>query len=145
MPKNRTIKSNKRSFLFGCWNVRRMLNGITNDLKSISDAHKTAFLNQELPTLNSDIAALQETRLADSGNLRESQYTFFWKGKKDDKADEHGVSSAVNLLDKTQLGCSFTTRLMSKKLNKSDEPTHLLCVHATTINNPCVKTTSIIN
>ena len=55
-----------------------MTTGLSTDLKEISDARKTAIINNELKRLNVDIAALQETRLADSGTLREKDYTFFW-------------------------------------------------------------------
>ncbi|XP_066267498.1 craniofacial development protein 2-like [Branchiostoma lanceolatum] len=55
--------------------------GLTDNLKDIDDARKTAVINDELRRLNVDIAALQETRLADSGTLKEQDYTFYWQGR----------------------------------------------------------------
>lgn len=57
-----------------------MLTGLSEDLQDISDSRKTAVINDELKRLHMDIATLQETRLADSGSLKEKDYTFFWKG-----------------------------------------------------------------
>ena len=66
-----------------------------DDLQNISDARKTAVINDELLRLKIDIAALQETRLADSGTLKEKDYTFFWQGKSAEHRREHGVGFAV--------------------------------------------------
>jgi len=55
-----------------------MMTGLSEDLQDISDTRKTAVINKELGRLNIDIASLQETRLANSGTLREEDYTFFW-------------------------------------------------------------------
>lgn len=46
------------------WNVRTMTTGLTSDIMDISDARKTAVINNELLRLSIDISALQETRLA---------------------------------------------------------------------------------
>ena len=58
---------------------------------------RTALVAQELRRYNIDIAALSETRLADSGEITEtgSGYTFFWSGKSKDEAREAGVGFAV--------------------------------------------------
>ena len=42
-----------------------------------------------------DIVTLQETRLPDSGFVREKDFTFFWQGKSQDETREHGVGFAV--------------------------------------------------
>ena len=55
-----------------------MCPGLSEDLPKINDSRKTAVIDRELLRLNIDIAALQETRLAGSGSLREQNYTFFW-------------------------------------------------------------------
>ena len=47
-------------------NVRTMRTELTDDLQSIDNAHKTTVIDMELDRLNTDIACLQETRLADS-------------------------------------------------------------------------------
>lgn len=54
-----------------------MLTGLSNDMQDIDDTRKTAVINNELLRQSVDIAALQETRLADSGTLKEKDYTFF--------------------------------------------------------------------
>ena len=51
------------------------------DLQNISDARKTAFINDELLRLKVDVAALQEKRLAELGSFKEKDYTFFWQKK----------------------------------------------------------------
>ena len=51
------------------------------DPENISNARKTAITNNELLCLKFDIAALQETRLAGQGSIRENSYIFFWYGK----------------------------------------------------------------
>ena len=52
-----------------------MTAGLSDDLQQIDAACKTAIIDAELHRL--DIAALQETRLADSRSLTEMHYTFF--------------------------------------------------------------------
>ena len=52
-----------------------MQTGLTDNLKDVSDARKTAVIDKELARLGVDIATLQETRLADSGTLKEQDYT----------------------------------------------------------------------
>jgi len=54
---------------------------LSDDLQQIDAARKTAVIVAELHRLDIDIAALQESRLADNGSLTEKQYTFFWQGK----------------------------------------------------------------
>lgn len=63
-----------------------MTTGLSEDLQNISDVRKTAVINTELLRLQVDIAALEETCLADMSMLREKYYTFFWQGK---SAEEH--------------------------------------------------------
>ncbi|KAL9965475.1 hypothetical protein ACROYT_G029279 [Oculina patagonica] len=50
--------------------------GLSADLQQMDDSRKTAIINKELTRLNIDVACLQETWLADSGSLRESDFTF---------------------------------------------------------------------
>jgi len=125
-------------FRVASWNVRTMTTGLSNDLETISDVRKTAIINNELLRLQIDIAALQETRLADIGCLKESDYTFFWHGKKEEEVREYGVAFAVRntLLDKTQLGSTGTERLLTLRLNTSEGPVNLLCVYAPTLSAP---------
>ena len=55
-----------------------MTTGLSTSLQDIEDSRKTAVIDYELRRLNVDFATLQETRLADSGTLKEKDYTFFW-------------------------------------------------------------------
>ena len=72
-----------------------MCPGLSTDSVEISDCRRTAIINVELKRLNIDVAALQETRLADSGQIRELDYTFFWKGRAAEETRIHGVGFAV--------------------------------------------------
>ena len=74
--------------------------GLSDNLQQVSDVLKTAVINKELHWLQVNIIALQETRLPESGIIRERDYSFFWQGKAADKTREHGVGFAVkkNLL-----------------------------------------------
>ena len=54
-----------------------MLTGISENLQYTSDYRKTAVINNELLRLKVDIATLQDTRLADSGALQETDYIFY--------------------------------------------------------------------
>jgi len=78
----------------GSWNVQTMTPELSDDLPVISDARKTAVINDELLRLQFDIAALQETRLADSGTLKKQGYTSFWRRKSAVNRREHGVGFA---------------------------------------------------
>ena len=62
-----------------------MMTGISENRLDINDCRKTAVINNELKRLNVDIATLQETRLADSGTVKENYYTFVWEGKGPDE------------------------------------------------------------
>ncbi|XP_072030502.1 craniofacial development protein 2-like [Amphiura filiformis] len=112
-----------------------MTTGLSSDLQNISDIRKTVIINNELLRLQVDIAALQETRLADYGCLKESDYTFYWQGKKEEETREYGVGFAVKntLTDSVELGSSGTERLLSLRLNTSDGPVNLLSVYAPTL------------
>ncbi|XP_063586344.1 craniofacial development protein 2-like [Penaeus indicus] len=134
----KTTRIDNPKLKLGCWNVRTMLPGISEDLQTISDVRKTAVINKELLRLQIDIAALQETRLADSGILKESDYTFFWQGKNPGESIQHGVGFAVHnsLLDKVQLGCVATERIMSLVVNTTTGSTNLVCVYAPTLSSP---------
>ena len=59
-----------------------MMIGLPASLQDIKDSRKTTVINDDLRRLNVDIDTLQERRLADSGTLKEKDYTFFWQGKR---------------------------------------------------------------
>ena len=109
-----------------------MLTGLSNATDSISDIRKTAAINNELLRLQVDIAALRETRLAESRSLKESDYTFFWQRMKEEEQWQHDVGFAVRntLLDEVQLGHQTTECLMLLAINTADGPINLLCAYA---------------
>ena len=72
-----------------------MMPGLSQDLQDISDARKTAVINDELKRLNINIATLQETWIANAGTLKERDYTFFWQVKSTDEPREHSIGFAV--------------------------------------------------
>ena len=63
----------------------------------VRPARRTALIGLELQRYNIDIAALSETRLADTGSITEvgAGYTFFWSGKAADERREAGVGFAI--------------------------------------------------
>ena len=79
----------------GTWNVRTTTPGFSGDLQEVNDARKTAVIDRELSRLQMDIVALQETRLPETGSVRERDFTPFWQGKPSDGDREHGVGFAV--------------------------------------------------
>ena len=78
--KPQTKLSKKTSFETGVLKCPDNDDGLSTSLQDIKDSRKTAVINDELKRLNLDIATFQETRLADSGTLKEKDYTFFWQG-----------------------------------------------------------------
>ena len=112
-----------------------MLPGLSQNLQDISDARKTAVINNELKRLNVDIAALQETRLADSGTLKEKDYTFFWQGKSSEEHRQHGVGFAVknSLLNKVEPGSNGSERILTLRLNATEGPVTLISAYAPTL------------
>ena len=97
-------------------------------LQDIKDSRKTAVINDELRRLNVDIATLQETRLSDSGTLKEKDYTFFWQGKRSDEPREHAVGFAVrnSLLKTVEPGSSGSERFLTLRYNSTTGPDHSL-------------------
>ena len=84
---NHCTKQNKNkvpALKLGIGNVRTMTPGLSDNLQQVSDVRKTAVINNELCRLQVDIIALQETRLPESGIIRERDYSCFWQGKEAD-------------------------------------------------------------
>ena len=96
-----------------------MLTGISENLQDVSDSRKTAVINNELLRLNVDIATLQETRLTDSGALKEKDYTLYWQGKGSGEHREYGVGFAVrnSLLSMIEPGSNGSERLLTLRFN----------------------------
>ena len=92
-PGNRKMKTS--ALKLGTWNVRTMTPGFSDDLQKVNDARKTAVIDRELSRLQMDIVALQETRLPETGSVRERDFILFWQSKPSDEVREHGVGFAV--------------------------------------------------
>ena len=112
-----------------------MMTGLSASLQDIKDSSKTAVTNNELKRLNVDIATLQETRLADSGTLKEKDYTFFWEGRPFNEPREHGVGFAVrnSLLRMVEPGIGGSERHLTLRLNSTTGPVTLISVYAPTL------------
>ena len=99
-----------------------MCPGISGDLKQVNDSRKTAIIDRELTRLDVSIAALQDTRLASSGYLKEENFTFFWKGKEPEDNDSR--KTAIIDRELTRLDVSIAalqdTRLASSGYLKEE-------------------------
>ena len=134
-PGIRNTNTKRPSLKLGTWNVRTMLTGISDDLQSIDDLRKTAVINDELARLNINIAALQETRLAEAACLREKDYTFYWQGKSKDEKREYGVGFAVrnDMLDAIEPPANGSDRILTMRLNTTTGPVTFICAYAPTL------------
>ena len=112
-----------------------MQTGLTEDLKAVNDARKTAIIDREVLRLNVNIATLQETRLPDSGSLEEKNYTFFWQRKSGVETREHGMGFALKntLLCMIQVPSNGTARILTLLLSTAEGTVHLVCVYAPTL------------
>ena len=120
---------------FASWNVRTLCPGLSNDIKQVDGARKTAIIDKELSRLGVDIACLQETRLAGSGTLREESYTFFWQGKPPEEPCQHGVGFAVKntLVTSIEPPTAGTKRILNFRLSTSTSPANIISVYAPTL------------
>ncbi|XP_063595354.1 uncharacterized protein LOC134772317 [Penaeus indicus] len=84
-----------------------------------------------------DIVALQETRLAGSGSVRERHFSFFWQGKPPDETWEHGVGFAVRntLLGSIIPPTEGTERILPLQLHSSTGPVSLISAYALTLSS----------
>uniref|UniRef100_A0A2C9KIE6 Endonuclease/exonuclease/phosphatase domain-containing protein n=1 Tax=Biomphalaria glabrata TaxID=6526 RepID=A0A2C9KIE6_BIOGL len=130
-------KKSSSTLKLGTWNVRTLQTGLNEKLPDIEDVRKSAIINDKLSRLKVDIAALQETRLPDSGSIKEKDYSFFWQGKAESEIREHGVGFAVKntLLNTVELKCNGSERLLSLRLNTSIGHVTLICAYAPTLSS----------
>ena len=119
----------------GSWNVRSMTPGFSDDLQELNDARKTAVIDRGLSRLHMDIDALQETRLPETGSVRERDFTLFWQGKPSDEVREHCVGLAVRnkLLGSITPPAEGTERIPSLRLQTSSGPASLISAYAATL------------
>ena len=94
----------------------------------------TAIVSHELRRYNIDIAALSETRRAETGDCTEVKagYTFFWSGKAKDEPREAGVGFAIRtaLLSKVEtFPKGLSDRLMTLRIPLAGN-THLTVISA---------------
>lgn len=88
-------------------------------MRQVEYLRKTAVIDAELSRLNVNIAALQETRLGESGTLQEQDCIFFWQGKAAVGTRLHGVGFVVrncHLLT-IQLPIDVTERILTLTLS----------------------------
>ena len=80
-----------RNLKLTTWNIRTL--GDT----SSGPERSTALVARELKRYDIDIAALSETRLAETGQLveRGEGYTFYWQGRAADEPRQSGVGFAI--------------------------------------------------
>ena len=116
------------------WNIRTLQDNKNNPER------RTAILSRVLYTLSIDIAALSETRLPGSGQLKEKEYTFFWSGLPEEEHRSAGVGLAIkrSLADKLDsLPIAHTERLMSLSLPLSKtKRLVVISAYAPTMTNP---------
>ena len=112
-----------------------MRTGLSDDLQKTDDARKTAVIDHELQRPDTDIAALQETRVPDSRSLKEEHYTFFWKGKGAKETREHRVGFAIRntLLHMIEPLMCGTDRILTLRLCTSEGLENLVCIYAPTL------------
>lgn len=98
---------------------------------------RTAILSRELDRAGVDIAGLQETRLEDTGSVREGSYTIFWSGLPEGERRHAGVAFAIRneLVDELML----TPKSISERLISVSMPVGggrsatLICAYAPTM------------
>ena len=112
-----------------------MCPGISDDLQQVTDSRKTTIIDREITRLDVSIAAIQETRLASSGCLKEEKFTFFWKGKKPEKPRVYGVCFAAtnSLLDSVEPPTGGTERILSIRLATAAGFVHIFSIYAPTL------------
>lgn len=102
----------------------------------------TAIVGHELGNYNITIAALSETRRADTGSVKEvgAGYTFFWSGKSETEPRISGVGFAIRndiASSLTSLPKGISDRIMTLRL-RLESKTHLtlISVYAPTMTHP---------
>ena len=115
-PGNRKMKTT--TLKLDTWNVRTMTSGLSDDLQEVNAARKTAVIDREQSRLQMGIVALQETRVPETGSVRERDFTLFWRGKPSDEVREHGEGFTVRnrLLGSIAPPAEGTDRILSLRL-----------------------------
>ena len=108
---------------------------VDNNLPNHGTLRKTYLIDRELARLKIDVAALQETRLLESGKIREENFTFFWQGRGADENRIHGVGFAVSnkIVKDFDTPVGISERIITMTYKKTGSPTHLVCAYAPTM------------
>ena len=106
--------------------------GMDTDIDNTSDVRKTVIINNEFHRLKVDIAALQKTRLAGQGSIREKDFTLFCDGKSVGERREHDVGFAVKntLLQHVEIGSDGNERITTFRLHIKKVTSTLVSVYA---------------
>ena len=102
------------------WNVRTLLDRKKNNTRP---ERRTATVAMEFERYGIDIAALRQTRFAGDGQLTETNYTFYWKGKDENELRMHGVGFAASnsfVSQLTELPVGISERLMMLRVKLVD-------------------------
>ncbi|XP_063586262.1 uncharacterized protein LOC134763626 [Penaeus indicus] len=115
-----------RKIYFGAWNVRTLMDADQRPERM------TAIVGHGLARYNIAIAALSETRRADTGSVREMGvgYTFFWSGKMETEPRVSGVGFAIRndiASCLTSLPKGISDRIMTLRLPLASK-THLTLI-----------------
>ncbi|XP_033111734.1 uncharacterized protein LOC117112703 [Anneissia japonica] len=122
-------------FQLGSWNVRTMCPGMNEHILMTENIRNSALIDRELDKRHIDIAALQETRLAGTGSIREVNYTFYWHGKSSEDRREYGVGFAVSnrLIQKIESPVVTSERIISLRLSSKGGFVNIINVYAPTL------------
>lgn len=98
-------------------------------------ARKTAVIDSELSRRKVHIAALQETRLAGAGSIKEQNCTFFWFGKSADEPRLYGTGFAVNniLINSIQTPTAVSDRISTHKFYTRQGMIKVISAYAPTL------------
>ena len=135
---NKKTKKTFKALNIGAWNVRTLQDSDTNKRPERS----TALVAKELARYNIHFTALSETRLAETGQLKESGagYTFFWSGRSAEERQESGVgfavkSSIVSQLESLPQGVNDRLMTLRFPLARKCHAT-IISAYAPTMTNP---------
>ena len=108
---------------------------MTPGFNTDTDLRKTSLLNHKVDRLSVDIAALSETRLPDSGSIKESIYTICWHGKPQGQKREQGAGFAIrnSIIPFCETPVGISTRLMTLRVNIIKGPLKIFSIYAPTL------------
>ena len=117
------------------WNVRTMQPSLMSDLSNLDTVRKTAVIDKELLRFKVEIAALQETRLANSGFEKVQHYTFLWQGKPEQETREYGVGFAFrnHLLQIITPPTEGTERMLRLCFSTEQDSANIPCFYTPTM------------